>query len=447
MISVLPMSDVLQKMMALEYIRDGRADLPPRRRDEMNDTQDRLERLRGILYEPPDEAGWRRLSGLFEAWPADDPSLLVGVDYAGERLATWPDALRIAPLSLGFDLVLYKRNASASSWVTWRFAGLKDPPHEAWCLGRVLDLTPLVGGMNAAELHDLAGWPHLARITIIRAPRVFGGGLGVDGDACAVALARSSWMLGLTHLELAHNGIGPRGASFLVGAERPALTHLDLDHNPLSNMGATFLGASPHLGGLVELGLSDNGIGDPGARALARSPALLGVRSLRFDTNMLTDEGLKALVGSPLFRGLASLDLSRNRLTATGAQRLASHPEAASLRTLDLSDNGLGPEGAIALSESGALEGLRSLSLFGCGIESRGAQAIAASALLGQITHLDLSSNHIGPEGAAALAASPRVANLQSLDLSDNLIEDTGRRALANSPHLSAPLRLAFAMA
>ena len=420
-------------------------DVALNRGESLEDTQDRLERLRGILYEPPSQEGWRALVGLFEAWPADEASLLVGVDYAQERLELWPQELRAAGLGLGFELVAYERSASGRP--RWRFAGLRDVPHPAWSLGRKLDLSGLVGGLRPAEAKALSQWPHMAELSWLRAAQVFVGGLGESADTSVVHLAGAPWFSELSRVELPQNGIGPRGASFLVGSARPHLRWLDLDQNAVENMGATFIGASPHLRGLERLQLEGNGIGDPGLRALARSEHLAAVSHFGFGGNLAGDRGFEALLSSPLMRGLETLEFSRNRLSAAGVMGLAQSPGASSLFALDLSDNAVGPQGASALAQSPSLAGLRRLSLAGCGVEGAGAEALAQSASLRHLRHLDLSGNHIGPRGAAALAASANVCSLDTLDLSENLIGEEGRRALAHSPHLKAHVRLSFAMA
>jgi large subunit ribosomal protein L7/L12 len=60
------------------------------------DTNERLERLRGLLYEPPSSEVWDQLCALFEGW--EPSSLQLGLDYALPALdARWPDELRAPP--------------------------------------------------------------------------------------------------------------------------------------------------------------------------------------------------------------------------------------------------------------------------------------------------------------------------------------------------------------
>jgi ribosomal protein L7/L12 len=60
------------------------------------DTNERLERLRGLLYEPPSAEVWDQLCALFDGW--EPSSVQLGLDYALPTLvARWPDELR-APL-------------------------------------------------------------------------------------------------------------------------------------------------------------------------------------------------------------------------------------------------------------------------------------------------------------------------------------------------------------
>lgn len=54
-----------------------------------------LERLRELVHEPPAPESWAAICDLFDAWP--DASVEVGLAYAREHLARWPEALRTPP--------------------------------------------------------------------------------------------------------------------------------------------------------------------------------------------------------------------------------------------------------------------------------------------------------------------------------------------------------------
>lgn len=60
------------------------------------DTNERLEQLRGLLYEAPSTELWDQLCALFDGW--EPSSLQLGLDYALPTLdARWPDELRAPP--------------------------------------------------------------------------------------------------------------------------------------------------------------------------------------------------------------------------------------------------------------------------------------------------------------------------------------------------------------
>lgn len=66
------------------------------------DTNERLERLRGLLYEPPSTELWDQLCALFDGW--EPSSLQLGLDYALPALdARWPDELRAPPMAWSQD--------------------------------------------------------------------------------------------------------------------------------------------------------------------------------------------------------------------------------------------------------------------------------------------------------------------------------------------------------
>ncbi len=311
--------------------------------------QDRFETLRAILYEPPSEQGWQRLSRLFEGWPEDQDAAL-GVAYAQEVIGDWPARLRTAPLGLGFELVLYQRGDDGHQW---RFGAVRRPPHPAWALVRVLDLRPLVGGLTSDDAAALGAWPWLASIHTLEAGRALAGAWGVNSDRSAEALVSSPHLDHLEILRLPHNRLGPRAAEAVARRNRfVRLRRLDLSHNPLGDLGTTYLSLTRTLGYLQALGLTAVGMRAPGARALSRAHGLRAVQTLSLSKNPIGDDGLSWLLGSPLFENLQRLDLRQTGLTQAGALMLADDARLSSLLQLDLSTAGLTRAARLAVDES-----------------------------------------------------------------------------------------------
>lgn len=312
-------------------------------------SQDRFETLREVLHEAPSEAAWSRLAVLFAGWPERDDAEL-GVSYAARALSRWPDALCVAPLASCFELVCVARDSEGARW---RFEGLKERPHPAWALSRVLDLRSLVGGLSSAEVAALARWPYLASIRTLHAARALCGGWEPDSDAAMSALVSSPHLDHLTTLDVSFNQLTAKAAEAV--ARRNAfvrLRALRLSHNALGDMGATWLSMATGLGHLEVLDLSHCGIRSPGARALSRASGLDKVQTLSLRGNKIGDEGVEALLGSALWRGVTHLDLRSVGLSAVGAAVLAHAEDLGALEVLRVSPQEIGEDGVSVLEAS-----------------------------------------------------------------------------------------------
>ncbi|MEL6180311.1 MAG: hypothetical protein AAFS10_15220, partial [Myxococcota bacterium] len=400
---------------------------------------ERMALLRHLLHHPPSPDRWQRLCELFTHWPtAERDALHIATDYARQHLAqhAWPDALRTAPITWWSDV---RRGLTPPYWSLARLLDLSaclgfgaDAVRELAAAPPIASLTQL--SLNHRVIHAigaraLANSPHLSQLTHLMLHQCH---IGPNG---ARALADSPHLTRLTHLNLSHNHIGPSGvqalarsplmaqlttlslaelpASFspspmgpeglqaLIGAVHRQLTHLNIAHNGLGGEDIAHLAASP-IDSLIHLDLHGNPMGLAGARALADSPHLSRLTHLNLGQTDLNSGGLAALAGSPNLSQLTHLVLRHNPLRLAAIRALADSPHLSRLTHLDLSQIPLPPEAV---------------------------QALANSPYLSRLTHLDLSGSLVGPRGCAAL--SQLNAPLQTLHLDRTMPGQTGLHQLA----------------
>jgi uncharacterized protein (TIGR02996 family) len=151
-------------------------------------------------------------------------------------------------------------------------------------MGKVFELIPVceAGITDCQDTQALANSSHLANLTHLDLQ--YSG----IGNTVARALADSPHLSRLTHLNLACNYIGDAGV--LALAESPhlsRLTHLNLAHNDIEEAGALALAESPHLSRLTHLNLADNDIKEAGAQALSESSHLANLIFLNLDCNRI----------------------------------------------------------------------------------------------------------------------------------------------------------------
>lgn len=164
------------------------------------------------------------------------------------------------------------------------------------------------------------------------------------GDA---AMASLSTLLSCNSLEvlcLAHNDVGPDGATLMAGGltANTSLTELAIGYNSMGDSGAAKLAPivarHPRLG---MLDLSSNRIGSSGARALAEG--LLAapescLAHLNLSCNCISDDGLRFISDSlQSFSSVVRLNLSENTLV-TGEGRLDFTSSAAKWRSIEYLD-------------------------------------------------------------------------------------------------------------
>jgi hemoglobin-like flavoprotein/Ran GTPase-activating protein (RanGAP) involved in mRNA processing and transport/tRNA A-37 threonylcarbamoyl transferase component Bud32 len=370
----------------------------------------------------PSEQAWASICRFLMSRP--DASELV--ERAAALLHAWPDDLRRAPLSW---------------WQRVRHEGT----HPLWLLARTLDLSGQA--LDDDDVLAMAAQPALASIAHLVLADNHIGNRGMQALAAARPLAglraltlRDNRITGdavaclpgvlrhLTRLDLAHNGLGARGAE-LVAAAPLALASLDLAGNDIGTRGAEAIAASDTCAGLERLSLADNGIGSDGVSATATSRSLAQVRELDLSRNRIGPAGAAALALSANVSNLASLSLAQNALGLEGLELLLSSHKFSQLETLDLSSNDIGPQGAMALSASPLVRRVKTLAVADNRLGDAGLAALLGAPFLSGLRSLDTAQNEVTGGGIALLRGAP--LELNALDLSRNPLGRDGLNALA----------------
>lgn len=204
---------------------------------------------------------------------------------------------------------------------------------------------------------------------------------------------------------------------------------------------ARSLAAGPDSGqavpvGLTHLNVGGNGLGPRGAAALAqRWEPLSRIEHLDVSVTRIGDEGLASLAESPYVSRLSSLACggAMTGVTDRGVSSVLRSAELCGLRELDLSNIRMGPRFGELLAESDLAAGLTRLTVRGCGIGQGDLLAMLPS--LRSLRELCLAHNSIGEACIEPIfEACPR---LERLDLSFNSLEEEGVRALFGCSHAS----------
>jgi hemoglobin-like flavoprotein/Ran GTPase-activating protein (RanGAP) involved in mRNA processing and transport/tRNA A-37 threonylcarbamoyl transferase component Bud32 len=356
--------------------------------------------LEALCARPSEEAWWAVCRYLLSQ---DEPARLA---HAAERLlAEWPDAVRRAPL-------------------TWWEKVKRGEEHALWPLARRLDLSGL--GLDDDAVTALAGNPALSSLTVLalRDNQV--------GPAGAAALAASPHLTGLRHLDLTDNRIGSAGAHALAASAALRLVRLDVAGNGLGPRGAEVL-AHGHMRPR-ELDLSANEIGPAGAAAIAGGSALTRLERLILADNAIGSDGISAIAVSRTLTHLVELDVSHNAIGTAGAAALALAPNMGRLVRLSLARNTIGLEGLELLVASNRLPALEELDLASNDIGAQGAMSLASSPFARRLKALNVADNSLGDAGLAALLGAPYLTRLRTLGLAQNGITAAGVTLLGGAP-------------
>ena len=132
----------------------------------------RLEILREHLGSPPSVESWQALIALFDPW-SEAEDLDLGLAYAAEHLASWPDALRVAP-PMWLDVLLggTKNAESARKWLR----GEREHPGLALC--RSMDFGGV--GLTGPKLKKVKKSKYLGGFTRLVAHNVYANARGLS---------------------------------------------------------------------------------------------------------------------------------------------------------------------------------------------------------------------------------------------------------------------------
>lgn len=410
----------------------------------------RLALLRERLHQPPSSDAFEAVCAVFDGWTSHD--LDVGLSYAQEHLAAWPDRHRQAP---GAGCVAAMEGDAPPWWPLARravFAGLtlhgvrRLISNRAFAALDRIDIRSTKLGPKGIE--RLSKGRHLSKLRVWVLAYC-----DLEPEAME-PLATSKALKRLEVLDLYHNRLMSRGVQSL--ARCPSLTRLRrlrLSSNNVGIQGTRALAKAPALGRLEALALAACNRGDHDVyRAmlaeLCANTALGALRELDFSNNWVGGAAIEAMAASPLLAGLTHLNLHGCKHGDRGTAAIAASPNATSLRWLNLSDSYtnrgqdmLTDAGLTALATSERLHALRALDLSGNRLGLDGIKALG-QARMPNLHTLDLANTPLTDEAIDHLAQSPLADNLKVLGLSGWALTSDAARALARSTRLIGLERL-----
>jgi Ran GTPase-activating protein (RanGAP) involved in mRNA processing and transport len=270
---------------------------------------------------------------------------------------------------------------------------------------------------------------------------IHGGCVRADG---VQALATAPFMSTLRRLDLSCTYPEEQGCAALAHAPVTNLEQLEMHHAEINDAGVEALAKSSMLSALTHLNLASNDITDRGLMALSNSPAWTGARklaALQLHHNKIGDEGVIALASSPMVYGLRTLSLSANRVGDAGMRAIAESPLLTNLEELRIAGNPISAVGLLALARSRTLGALRELAIDFGAVHPIAMEevygALAQSPALRRIRKLTIVSATFEDAAARALVSVPDSwPHLRELVFDEACIGDEGLRALANAPCL-----------
>jgi hypothetical protein len=241
--------------------------------------EDRWERLRALLAQPPGEKTWFELFELIRFWR--DPTEAIA--EAEQALQPWHDELREHYIQW-YSLPVEPTRATIYSL---------DYPSE---IARLVRSAILYRGSTSSTVRQLTDSPRaesLRRLRFQRSDDVMSDGYR--------AVAESAHLNNLTHLTFYRTSTPPEWLRPLLHTERlPALTSLTLGRD-FSIKDVVAVVASPLVGRLRELGFVNDGMGDDAARVLVEATDLRQLKRLDLQGNNFSPVGRELLRQAPQF--------------------------------------------------------------------------------------------------------------------------------------------------
>ena len=331
--------------------------------------------VRSILNGARDRGAWAALCAWL--WSVRNERMdEVVLGYIEQHLERWPDALRRVPSMWMF--LLSTEEVDADSWL--------------WGLMRsvVIDGAHL----EASVGHGLPESVH---------PHLF-----------------SSWMEGLTHLELDNMNLGNEDVHALISCFRGGhLQRLVLRGNLFDDQGVNALIDASMMQSVEELDLRENLWGgyEDAISNLATSPHVGRLKRLDIQC-CLSHQDLMLVLGSQRLQGLEHLGLNSclYSMDLLGTQDLAG---VESLRDAEM-----------------RLRNLRSLDLTSNQIDDDRLMDLIDIEWVSQLTHLRLDWNEVTGYGLEKLATSESFTSLEALSLKGLELDESSARVLCHGNHL-----------
>mgnify|MGYP000465846535 CR=1 FL=1 len=309
---------------------------PPQEEEDDGDLHNHLATLRELLYAEPTDEHWDKLCASLDQWQGD---LEVGLEYAAERLQSWPDQLRKLPQTWQQDVVLGRPQPRARLARMLYSEDTQAAHIEAWLGAKDLQNLTTISlsgkGLNndAAKMLARGRWPSLRSLSLSR------GQFKITG---ARALSKAAFLSSLETLHINHTPIGTKGAKALV--EQEALSKLDsltLWHCNIT--GQAFeeaFAAAQHLSSLTQLNLSSNM--DLDLSCIARATHLTQLKALSIHDSFRNygisrhPNALQEVLLAPHLRTLEKFDLFNPDMNQNHAEALLNAPMLSNLKELDI---------------------------------------------------------------------------------------------------------------
>lgn len=239
-----------------------------------------------LLAHAPSPEAWSALMDAVCAWPHDD-ALSALVQPVLDRVASWPEALRVATRPLVALALTHPPDPRVALARVFVFEHLPNLNRKQ--LGAFIGALQLDGaGIAELRVHHIDLAPSLVR-------RLLGDGA----------------LPGLHTLSLRHTGLDDGAMRTFADADwAGSLVHLTLDHNAITDAGLETLCASRYLGPLQTLSLRHNPIGARGIRALLDAPLMDTLTHLHLPE--LDDAAASVLAASGRLGQLQALGVQRS---------------------------------------------------------------------------------------------------------------------------------------
>ena len=403
------------------------------------------------LTSAPSEASWSALGEALLRWQDQRELDDVIIPYCSQRLAAWPDKLRVAPRKAVRDMLFEPKDPAPilrlARVLSFEYVRIEERSWHTVCHAPCWQSLNTLH-LTMARIPTVSGWKTLFESPLFSQLEALHISRQRLSDSTIASLEAHPHTRKLRALGLSRCALELRALERICGLAFERLEHLDLRDNRLREEGASLLARSPNLGTLRTLLLGANPspqesgesyaffnrVGVRGLEQLARGGFAQHLTALDISHNKLGNEGAAMLSTARSFPMLESLDVSFNAMTSAAGIALSKSRCWEQLERVDLSANPLGAGAIAALLQ--APNNLEVIRLDRTKPGKSGMRGIATSQHLGALRELSLASNELSSDELRPFLASPALSSLATLDLHDNFLDSRTFLDLLDAPHL-----------